>query len=96
MMIKCEDAPTLENALHRTFHAKRVNRVNLRKEFFRVSIDEIVAAVRQHHGEVEYTADAEALEFMSSQSTGDVEIAEISKAYSEANSDNPEQVAVED
>ncbi len=44
MMIKCEDAPALESALHKCFHAKRVNRVNPRKEFFRVSIAEIVTA----------------------------------------------------
>jgi hypothetical protein len=96
MMIKCEDAPTLENALHRSFHAKRVNRVNLRKEFFRVTIDEIVAAVRQHHGEVEYTADAEALEYMNSQSANDRDVEEINKAHAEANSNKPEQMAMDD
>ena len=36
-----EDAVSLETALHRELNAKRVNRVNLRKEFFRVSLDEL-------------------------------------------------------
>ena len=35
MMISCDDAPSLENALHRELHKQRVNKVNFRKEFFR-------------------------------------------------------------
>ena len=35
MMISCDDAPSLENALHREFHRQRVNKVNFRKEFAR-------------------------------------------------------------
>ena len=35
MMISCDDAPSLENALHRESHKQRVNKVNFRKEFFR-------------------------------------------------------------
>jgi hypothetical protein len=35
-MIWSEDAPTLENALHRHFHYRRLNLVNERKEFFAV------------------------------------------------------------
>jgi hypothetical protein len=84
MMIKCDDAPQLEKALHKVLHSKRVNRVNPRKEFFRVTIDEIVAAVREHHGEVEYKADAEALEYLSSQTATEEEVEEIDEAYEEA------------
>jgi hypothetical protein len=84
MMVKCDDAPSLENALHKRFHTKRVNRVNPRKEFFRVTIDEIVVAVREHHGEVEYRADAEALEYMSSQTATEAEVEEIEEAYAAA------------
>jgi hypothetical protein len=40
-LIESEDAPSLEASLHRIFEAKRLNRVNRRKEFFRVSIDDI-------------------------------------------------------
>lgn len=36
-----DSAPDLEYKLHRHLHEKRVNRVNLRKEFFRSSIDEL-------------------------------------------------------
>lgn len=40
-MIRTSDAPSLENALHRHFEMRRLNLENERKEFFRVSIDEI-------------------------------------------------------
>ena len=40
-MIRTSDAPALENALHRHFDQRRLNLENQRKEFFRVSIEEI-------------------------------------------------------
>ena len=36
-----DNAPTLENEIHKRLHNKRINKVNLRKEFFKVSIDEL-------------------------------------------------------
>jgi type II secretory pathway pseudopilin PulG len=62
-MIRAQDAPALENALHRLFHSRRVNRVNVRKEFFRVTLDEIITEVAKLHGEVEVTRLAEAKEY---------------------------------
>ncbi|HEX8905158.1 MAG TPA: GIY-YIG nuclease family protein, partial [Longimicrobiaceae bacterium] len=62
-IIYCDDAPALENALHRTFARRRVNLVNERKEFFNVAVQDIAAAVRQHHGELELTLLAEAQEY---------------------------------
>ncbi len=35
------DAPELENNLHKILNSNRVNKVNYRKEFFRVSLDEL-------------------------------------------------------
>lgn len=66
MMISCENAPSLENALHRELHHHRVNAVNPRKEFFRTDIEAIRAVVERHHGVVEYVADPEALEYRQS------------------------------
>ena len=40
-LIESDDAPSLEARLHRVFEKQRLNRVNKRKEFFRVSIAEI-------------------------------------------------------
>lgn len=45
-MIFTEDAPALENALHKAFDDKKVNMVNKRKEFFNVTLDEIKEVVR--------------------------------------------------
>lgn len=47
-MIFTEDAPKLEAALHRAFEDRRVNMVNARREFFRVSLDEIKQVIRQN------------------------------------------------
>ncbi|EHD0106008.1 DUF4041 domain-containing protein [Vibrio parahaemolyticus] len=49
-MIYTDDAPALETALHREFHAHRVNAVNLRKEFFNVDLDDIKEAVEKIAG----------------------------------------------
>lgn len=40
-----EDAPALETALHHELNARRVNKVNLRKEFFNITLDELEALV---------------------------------------------------
>lgn len=65
-MISADNAPTLESALHRRLADYRVNRVNMRKEFFRVPLETIIEAVREEHGIVEYQADPEALEYFES------------------------------
>jgi predicted RNase H-like nuclease (RuvC/YqgF family) len=62
-MIYTEDAPALENALHKAFAAHRVNRVNLRKEYFRVSLEAVEQHVAQHMPEAEFTRLAEAGEY---------------------------------
>lgn len=40
-IIYTDDAPKLENELHKKFHNNRVNAVNLKKEFFRVPLEQI-------------------------------------------------------
>lgn len=47
-MIFSEDAPGLEAALHNAFENKKVNKVNPRREFFAVTLDEIKTTVRQN------------------------------------------------
>ncbi len=66
MMISCNDAPTLENALHRELHKQRLNRVNFRKEFFRVDFGSIREIVGKNHGEVDYVADPDAQQYRES------------------------------
>jgi len=62
-VIFSEDAPALESTLHTVFADRAVNLVNPRKEFFDIPLDDIVKAVKEHHGEVEVTIAAEAAEF---------------------------------
>lgn len=47
-LIFSEDAPKLENALHHAFEDRKVNMVNQRREFFRVSLDEIKRVVAEN------------------------------------------------
>ncbi len=66
MMIASDDAPKLEHALHRQLHKHQVNKLNPRKEFFKADIDTIRQIVEENHGEVQYIAQAEALEYRQS------------------------------
>lgn len=62
-----EDAPSLENALHKAFEDRRINKVNPRKEFFNVSLEEIKEVVENNFSStVEYTKYAEAVEYRQS------------------------------
>lgn len=63
-MIFSDDAPKLEAALHHAFSDKRVNMINNRREYFRVSLEEIKQVVRENHDKtVEFTEIAEAQQY---------------------------------
>lgn len=47
-LIFSDDAPSLENALHKAFDSRKINKINTRREFFNVSLDEIKAEVRRN------------------------------------------------
>lgn len=68
-MIFSDDAPALENALHHAFEDKRVNMINNRREFFRVSLDEIEKVVKENFKErvVEFTRIPEAEQYRKSE-----------------------------
>ncbi|MBM7846841.1 uncharacterized protein YlxW (UPF0749 family) [Arthrobacter roseus] len=58
------DAVGVEAMLHRTFTEERVNKVNTRREFFRVTPQQVLDALRQHEVEVlEFTADYKAEQY---------------------------------
>jgi len=65
-IIYSENAPALENALQKAFHESRLNLVNLRKEFFRVTLPEIEKVAKQQMADIEFTQIAEAREFRES------------------------------
>jgi len=62
-MIKCDDAPALERQLHERFDDLRVNKVNYRKEFFRVPIQQLREFVTEKKMEATFTLAAEAREY---------------------------------
>lgn len=47
-LIFSDNAPALEAALHRAFEDRKLNMINTRREFFRVSLDEIKAVVKEN------------------------------------------------
>lgn len=65
-MIYSNNAPELERELHRLFADKRINRVNPRKEFFKVPLLEIKEQAEKLGCEVEFTMLAEAKEYLES------------------------------
>ena len=65
-MIYTEDAPTLENALHNEFNTNRLNKVNLRKEFFNITIDDIEQKCFDLGYKIKLSKLAEAIEFRQS------------------------------
>lgn len=62
-MIYCEDAPKLETELHRFFMQNQVNKVNPRKEFFRIPITEIRKEIDGRNMDVKWTMLAAAAEY---------------------------------
>lgn len=67
-MIFCDDAPALEAALHREFESKKVNIVNQRREFFKVSLEEIEEVVKKSYDKtVEFTETPDAEQYRTSE-----------------------------
>lgn len=64
-----DDAVSLEKKLHTILNDKRVNKVNPRKEFFRISIDELEQLVNDVEPTAEFTRTMLAEEFRQSLST---------------------------
>lgn len=92
MMISCEDAPTLEYALHRKLFKVRINKANPRKEFFKTDIATIAGVVKEHHGDIEYIADAEALQYRQSLEMSDDDQQFVESVYSALDDDGDASV----
>lgn len=69
-MIYAEDAPALEKELHSHFETHQVNKVNPRKEFFKVGISDIREIVDSRNIEAHWTMKAEAREYFESLAVG--------------------------
>lgn len=62
-MIYSDEAPALESALHKEFADRRVNASNMRKEFFRVGLEEVEDAVKRLAPTASFFSDREAQEW---------------------------------
>jgi cellobiose-specific phosphotransferase system component IIB len=71
-VIETENAPVLEYKIHQQFLGARINKINLRKEFFRVSLNELRQAVemleqgKDFNGAVTWTEKAKAQQYYDS------------------------------
>jgi hypothetical protein len=71
-VIETENAPMLEYKIHQQFLGVRMNKINLRKEFFRVSLNEIRQAMeklelgKDFNGAVTWTEKAKAQQYYES------------------------------
>ena len=82
-MIYSDDAPALEVALHKEFSDRRINASNLRKEFFRVTLDEIEGAVRTLAPDAGFFKDREAQEWHETLALRNQELVDMQKASDE-------------
>ena len=62
-MIYSENAPKLENELHKKFWENRINYVNDRREFFKVDLEEIEKVAVENNASVEFIKIPEAREY---------------------------------
>lgn len=62
-MIYSDEAPALEYALHKEFADRRVNASNMRKEFFRVRLEEVEEAMKRLAPSASFFSDREAQEW---------------------------------
>ncbi len=62
-----DDAVAIESMLHQEFADQRLNKVNLRREYFRATPEQVLSALKEHNVEVlEYTLEPTAAEYRSS------------------------------
>lgn len=62
-LIFSDDAPGLESALHKAFAERKVNMLNQRKEFFKVTLEEIEQKVKEMGLDTDFIRTAEAMEY---------------------------------
>ncbi|MCI5713866.1 MAG: GIY-YIG nuclease family protein [Lachnospiraceae bacterium] len=78
-----EDAVSLENKMHKMLESKRVNKVNSRKEFFNISIDELEQIVNEIEPTAEFNKTMLAEEYRQSQSIDGIYLSDLSSESKE-------------
>ncbi|MAE72405.1 MAG: chromosome partitioning protein ParA [Gemmatimonadetes bacterium] len=67
-MVYSRDAPAMEAALHHAFDGRRVNKVNSRKEFFRVRLEEVKREIERLFPNADFVETIEARDFRETKS----------------------------
>ena len=80
-MIRSDDAPSLERELHGRFEEFRINKVNYRKEFFRIPLHHLREFVAEKNLEATFTMTAEAREFRETQALQQMSVEERAKYH---------------
>lgn len=62
-IIYSDDAPALESELHKIFADAQVNKINARKEFFRINLSQVKTIIEQKGFDVSWTLRAEAQQY---------------------------------
>jgi Meiotically up-regulated gene 113 len=95
-MIRCDDAPGMEYALHCALEEQRVNLVNERKEFFRVSFAALRAEVEKQGCFVQLSEMAEATEYRQSEAKRRGLLPPSVTAQGEVGAEEPSEVGADD
>jgi len=86
-MIYSENAPELENMLHKKLEPKRVNLVNQRAEFFNTTIEELSSIVNELNLNMQLTKIAEAREYRETLSLKEIQSGVAQKTEKEIKED---------
>jgi hypothetical protein len=86
-MIYSENAPELENMLHKKLEPKRINLVNQRAEFFNTTIDELSSIVNELNLNIQLTKIAEPKEYRETLSLKEVQSGVAQKTEKEIKED---------
>lgn len=79
-----KDAVSLENKMHEILNQNRVNKVNTRKEFFKISLNELEKIVNEIEPTAEFNRTMVAEEFRNSQNIDEVPFKRTVTSYSSA------------
>jgi hypothetical protein len=92
-IIFSQNAPELELKLHKHLHNMRVNRINLRKEFFKINIDELEELVYSIEPTAEFNKTMLAEQYYQSMAVEEVpESVSIIEDDSESDDDDPDDI----
>jgi hypothetical protein len=81
-LIFSDDAPALESSFHKFFNNRRRNRVNCRKEFFDISLEEIEEFANSFNLELTLTKSAEAKEYHETLALKALEVQSVNELHS--------------